>query len=111
MVEIDETDLIFAFPAVDEEAVLRVHFRLVDSLEQRIAIEADRGAPVRLRGEGPFLIYLQPTRALRDCKSLSLRYPFALLVSVGGKTAIPGVRSTPLDRTPQNYFPSPPQGG
>src|SRR5262249_44465838 len=38
-------------------------------------------------------------------------YPFALLASVAGKNAITGVHSTMLDRNPQNYFTSPPQGG
>jgi hypothetical protein len=33
------------------------------------------------------------------------------LISVGGKNAITGVPSTTLDRSPQNYFTSPPQGG
>jgi hypothetical protein len=111
MVEINETDLVFAFPGVDEEAILRVHFSPVDSPGQRIRIEAGPGAPIRLAGEGPFVMYLQSNLAPRGCLYQSLRYPFALLVSVGGKNAITGVPSVTLDRSPQNYFSSPPQGG
>jgi hypothetical protein len=111
MVEINETDLVFAFPEVDEEAILRVHFSPADSPRHRIRIEAGPGEPVRLSPEGPFVMHLQPNLAGRDCLYRSLRYPFALLVSVGGKNAITGVPSTTLDRSPQNYFTSPPQGG
>jgi hypothetical protein len=111
MVAINETDLVFAFPDVDEEAILRVHFCPADSPGQRIRIESAPGAPVRLAAEGPFVMYLQPNLASRDCLYHSLRYPFALLVSIGGKNAITGVPSRTLDRSPQNYFTSPPQGG
>jgi hypothetical protein len=114
MVEINETDLAFAFPDVDEEAVLRVHFCPTDSPGQRIRIEANPESPIRLGAEGPFVMCLQPNHARRDCMYHSLRplrYPFALLVSLGGKNAITGVPSMTLDRSPQNYFTSPPQGG
>ena len=114
MVEINETDLVFAFPDVDEEAILRVHFCPTEARGHRIRIEATSGSPVRLAADGPFVMYLQPNDARRDCMYHSLRplcYPFALLISVGGKNAITGVPSVTLDRSPQNYFTSPPQGG
>ena len=111
MVEINEADLVFAFPDVDEEAILRVHFCPADSPEQRIRIEGASGASVRLAAESPFVVCLQPNPAHRDCLYRSLHYPFALLVSVGGKNAITGVPSGTFDRSPQNYFTSPPQGG
>jgi hypothetical protein len=112
MLEINQSDLVFAFPDVDEEAILRVHFCPTNSPTQRIGIEGNAGSPLRLAAEGPFVMYLQPNDARRDCKYRSLfRYPFALLVSVGGKNAITGVRFTTLERSPQNYFSSPPQGG
>src|SRR5262245_9819134 len=114
MIEITETDLVFAFPDVDEEAILRIHFCPTDSPGQRIGIEGNPGSPARLKAEGPLVMYLQPNHARRDCMYHSLRplrYPFALLVSVGGKNAITGVPSATLDRSPQNYFSSPPQGG
>jgi len=111
MVEINETDLVFAFPEVDEEAILRAHFCPTEAPGQRIHIAANSAAPIRLAAEGPFIMYLQPNDARRDCLYHSLRYPFALLVSVGGKNAITGVPSATLDRSPQNYFSSPPQGG
>jgi hypothetical protein len=100
MIEINETDLVFAFPDVDKEAILGVHFCPADSPGQRIRIGAAPGAPVRLAAEGPFVLYLQPNR-----------YAFALLVSVGGKNTVTGVLSRALGRSPQNYFTSPPQGG
>jgi hypothetical protein len=99
MLEINETELAFAFPDVDEEAILRVHFCPADSPDQRIRIETAPGATARLAAEGPFVMYLQPG------------YPFAILVSVGGKNVITGVPSLTLVRSPQNYFTSPPQGG
>src|SRR5262249_26696453 len=104
-------DLVFAFPDVDEEAILRVHFCPTDSPCQRIRIGGHPGSLLRLAVEGPFVMYLQPNHARRDCRYRSLRYPFALLVSVGGKNAITGGPPTTLDRSPQNYFTSPPQGG
>ena len=110
MVEINEADLVFAFPDVDEEAILRVHFCPADSPGQRIPIQAAPGAPIRLAAEGPVVVFLQPNPA--DCRlRRSLGYSFALLVSVGGKNAITGVPTRTLERSPQNYFTSPPQGG
>lgn len=112
MLEINQSDLVFAFPDVDEEAVLRVHFCPTNSPTERISIEGDSESALRLAAEGPFVMYLRPNDARRDCKYRSLfGYPFALLVSVGGKNAITGVSFTTLDRSPQNYFSSPPQGG
>ncbi len=111
MLAVNERDLVFAFPDVDEEAILRVHFCPASSPQQRIRIKSAPGATVRLAIEGPFVMYLQPNDARRDCLNCALRYPFALLVSVGGRNAITGVPSMTLDRSPQNYFTSPPQGG
>jgi hypothetical protein len=114
MVEINETDLVLSFPDVDEEAILRVRFCPTDSPGQRIRIEASPGSPIRLAAERRFVMYLQPNDARRDCMYHSLRplrYRFALLVTVDGKNAITGGHSGTLDRSPQNYFTSPPQGG
>src|SRR5262245_44874303 len=100
MVEINQTDLVFAFPDIDEEAILRIRFCPTDSPGERIRIiQAKEEAPLRLAAEGTFVMYLQP------------KYPFAVLLSVGGKNAITGMPSTTLERTPQNYFTCPPQGG
>src|SRR3954464_4691623 len=106
MLDINDTDLVFAFPDVDEEAILRVHFSPAHSPEQRIRIEAGPEEIVRLAAEGPFVVYLHPNVARRDCRYQTLLYPFALLVSVGGRNAITGVPSPTLDRSPQNYFTS-----
>ena len=99
MLEVNETDLVFAFPDVDEGAVLRVHFCLVDSPGVRIRIEPGSRETFRLAAEGPFVMYLHPT------------YPFAVLLSVCGKNVITGMPASTLQRGPQNYFTSPPQGG
>src|SRR5262245_46547811 len=107
MIDVNETDLVFAFPDVDEEAILRVHFCPTGSPSQRIGITGSLGSALRLGADGPIVMYLQPNDARRDCKYQSfrpLRYPFALLVSMGGKNAITGVPSATLDRSPQNYF-------
>jgi hypothetical protein len=111
MLEINETDLVFAFPDVDTEAELRIHFCPVDSPEKRIHIETLPGATVRLAAKGQFVMYLQPEFARRERLYRAVRYPFALLASVGGKNAITGEPSTTLLRSPQNYFTTPPQGG
>jgi hypothetical protein len=41
----------------------------------------------------------------------TFRYPFAVLVTVGGLNALTGEPASSLIRSPQNYFSSPPQGG
>jgi hypothetical protein len=111
MLDVNDTDLVFASPDVDDEAILRVYFSPPDSPNQRIRLECGADASIRLAGEGSFMMYLQPNHAHRNVRYRSLRYPFALLVSVGGRNAITGVPSTSVDRSPQNYFSSPPQGG
>jgi hypothetical protein len=111
MVEINATDLVFSFPEVDEEAMLRIHFCLADSPEQRIPIEGSLCGGVRLAAEGRFVMYLLPEFARRDRLYRAARYPFAVLVSVGGRNAITGEPSSTLIRSPQNYFTTPPQGG
>ncbi|HXD88479.1 MAG TPA: hypothetical protein VN641_18460 [Urbifossiella sp.] len=111
MLEINATDLVFTFPDVDEEAILRVHFCLAESPEARLRIETSSGGSVRLAGEGRFVIYLRPEFARRDHLYRQAQYPFALLVSVGGWNAITGELFPTLSRNPQNYFTTPPQGG
>src|SRR4051812_40065211 len=88
MLEITETDLVFSFPEVDEEAILRVHFCPADSPAQRIRIKTARGTPARVATEGCFVMHLQPNAANCGVKYRPLRYPFALLLSVNGKNAI-----------------------
>jgi hypothetical protein len=111
MLEINETGLVISFPDVDEEAVLRIHFCPADSADQRIGIRRSANRCVRLATEGRFVLHLRPEFARRDRLYREARYPFVLLVSVGGKNAITGEPSTALARSPQNYFVTPPQGG
>jgi hypothetical protein len=110
MLKVNEKELVFGFPAVDEEAVLRVHFCPADSPGRRMSIETPPGAPLRLAAEGAFVTYLQPGVARRDCLYGVLRYPFAVLLSIGGTNAITGEPSMTLVRSPQNYFTAPPPG-
>ena len=108
MVEVNDTELTFSFPEVHEEAVLRMYFRSANSPEQRVNIQQSRDGAIRLATEGQFVMYLLPGR---DCLAHRVWYPFALILSVGGKNAITGEISTTLSRSPQNYFTTPPQGG
>src|SRR6476660_9145877 len=97
MLDIKETELVFAFPEVDEEAILRIYFCLTDSPKERICIEGNSGSPLRLAKEGLFLMYLLPENARRDNPYYSIRplhYPFAVLITVGGNNAITGLPST-----------------
>jgi hypothetical protein len=110
MVKVTNTELVFTFPEVDKDATLRVHFRRVDSPTEPIGIMGSASAGVRLEAAaGRFIMYLQPG----EIGSHGIRYPFAILVSIAGRNAITGVReaASALDRTPQNYVSTSPQGG
>jgi hypothetical protein len=107
MVEITDTELVFAFAEVDEEAILRVHFCGADSPKERIPIRGSTREGVRLATVGRFVMYLLPDVV----RGWGVRYPFALLVSVRGRNAITGELASALGRSPQNYFSTPPQGG
>src|SRR5438309_1022444 len=111
MIEVNETELTFSFPEGDKEAILRIHFCPSGSRKERARIQGSPGGGFRLAMEGRFVMYLLPELAQRDRLYRAARYPFALLVSVGGKNAITGEVSTTLSRSPQNYFTTPPQGG
>jgi hypothetical protein len=111
MLDIDETELVFSFPDVDAEAYLRIRFHAADRDCPAIRIEGDSRSPLRLAQTGSFVIRLEPDHVRRGCDQRSLRYPFALMITVGGKNAITGTPSASLDRSPQNYFTTPPQGG
>jgi hypothetical protein len=50
MVEINETNLVFACPEVDEGAILRVHFYRANSPGHRIRIEPVPGGDTRQHG-------------------------------------------------------------
>ncbi len=107
MVESIDTELIFSFPDLDAEAVLRVYFGGAHSPRDCIAIQGDPHEGLWLAAPGRFVLYLQPNRRY----GVGIRYPFALLVSVRGRNAITGRVSRTLARDPQNYFSTPPQGG
>jgi hypothetical protein len=111
MVEIKDTELVFSFPDVDEEASLRIHFCGLNFCEERIPIQASDSGIIRLAAAGHFFVHLRPRIVRGDHLYRCSWYPFALLVSVGGKNAITGAVATTLARNPQNYFITPPQGG
>jgi hypothetical protein len=102
MAELNKNKLVFAFPEVNPAAELCVHFRRADGSEEPVPIVND---PVDegflLAAQGPLVMHLRP----------KVRYPFAVLLTVGGLNAITGEPSSSLIRSPQNYFASPPQGG
>jgi hypothetical protein len=79
--------------------------------DERICIETSTAGGVRLAGQGRLVMHLRPEFPRRDHLHRAARYPFALLVSVGGMNAITGEPSATLARSPQNYFTTPPQGG
>jgi hypothetical protein len=111
MVEIEDTELAFFFPDVDEDAILRVHFCGPGACEERIKIQDSDCGIIRLATVGRFVMHLRPSALSRAHLYRPAWYPFAMLVSVGGKNAITGEGSTTLARNPQNYFITPPQGG
>src|SRR5262245_8198464 len=112
MAEITDTELVFSFPDVDDEAILRIHFCGAALPKERIRIQGSVGEGIRLATVGRFVMHLQPNVLRRDRLYRSgVRYPFAMLVSVRGRNTITGEVTTTLTRSPQNYFSTPPQGG
>jgi hypothetical protein len=117
MVEIKNNELIFFFPEVNDHAVLGVHFRTVVSPKAMVRLVPHPEDGWVLATVGPVIMQLRPRFAAEHNwpgssePGLGDRYPFAVLVSVGGLNALTGEPSRVLLRTPQNYFSSPPQGG
>jgi hypothetical protein len=113
MVEVNENELVFSFPDVNDGAVLRVHFRGAVSPEARVRIllpPVDGG--LLLAAYCRVVMHLRPNDVGEDFRYPSgVRYPFAVLLSVGGINALTGEPSSALVRSPQNYFATPPQGG
>jgi hypothetical protein len=110
MVDVKDTELVFAFPDVNKDATLRVHFARVDSPTEPIGIGGSASEGVRLvAAVGRIIMYFQPGVT----RTRGIRYPFAIIVSVGGRNAITGRDevAAALDRSPQNYVSTPPQGG
>jgi hypothetical protein len=68
-----------------------------------------------LQGNGALVMHLRPKIAFKEfwygSGAKKIRYPFAVLLAVGGRNALLGKPSNSLIRSPQNYFVSPPQGG
>jgi hypothetical protein len=116
MVEVLTTELVFSFPEVDASAELRIHFQHAASPGRPIPI-ARQSVPTEFRFAcaGRMTMQLRPKvvgqRSWPGWPTETLRFPFAIIASVGGLNALTGDRSNTLVRAPQNYFVSPPQGG
>jgi hypothetical protein len=116
MVELKNNTLVFAFPEVNPAAELCIHFRRGDGSGEPVPIVTE---PVDeafvLQGQGALVMHLRPKIAFEEfwygSGAKKVRYPFAVLLAVGGRNAITGELSNSLIRRPQNYFVSPPQGG
>lgn len=116
MVDIKSNELIFAFPDVNSSAELHVHFRHVDTPEESVPIiQEPIDGGILLAARGRLVMHLRPKvvpeEFLYGIEPQTIRYPFAVLVTVGGINALTGEPSSSLTRSPQNYFASPPQGG
>jgi hypothetical protein len=104
-------NLSFPFPMWTRRPYCASIFFGPDSPEERIPIREAPGGHIRLAMVGRFVMCLRPNVVRRDRLYRQARYPFAMLVSVGGRNAITSEVSTNLIRSPQNYFATPSQGG
>jgi hypothetical protein len=116
MTEIRDNNLVFAFPAVNPSAELRIHYRRADASQALVPLVSEPiDGAFLLAGQGPLVMHLRPKVAFEESwygsGTQKVRYPFAILLTVGGVNALTGERSSLLVRSPQNYFVSPPQGG
>lgn len=116
MVDVKNNNLVFAFPDVNPVAELCIHFRRDDGSEEPVPIVGqphDDG--FMLQGQGTLVMHLRPKIAFEEfwygTGAKKIRFPFAVLLTVGGRNALTGEESNLLTRSPQNYFASPPQGG
>jgi hypothetical protein len=116
MVELKNNNLVFAFPEVNPAAELNIHLRRDDGSEEAVPIVSqpdDDGFMVQ--GQGAVVMHLRPRIAFEESwygsGAKKVRFPFAILLSVGGRNALTGEQSGSPIRSPQNYFASPPQGG
>jgi hypothetical protein len=116
MIDVKNNNLVFAFPEVNPAAELCIHFRREDGSEEPVPIVSqpdDDG--FMLQGQGALVMHLRPKIAFEEfwygTGAKKVRFPFAVLLTVGGRNALTGEQSGALTRSPQNYFASPPQGG
>lgn len=116
MVEVKNNNLVFAFPEVNAAAELCVHFRRHEGSEEPVPIVSQHdGDGLMLQAQGALVMRLRPKIAFEEfwyeTGAKKVRFPFAVLLTVGGRNALTGEQSSSLARSPQNYFASPPQGG
>jgi hypothetical protein len=103
MIKFENNELVFSFPEVDDQAIVRIHFRRADEPNQIAQlIENPAGDGYCLATPGRLRLHLRP------------QYPFAVLIRMQGINALTGDEDSrginELAR-PQNYFVTPPQGG
>ncbi len=109
MLEVKDTELMISFPEVNDNAVLRIHFRSPESPEDQVSIlQHESENRLMLDTVGPVVMHLRPSFNETGPGS---RYPFVILLSFDGRNVLTDKRSTTLIRNPQNYFSTPPQGG
>jgi hypothetical protein len=115
MFHIDDNELVFAFPEVNASAELRVSFRRADQPKEWVSFSDPIDGGIAVAAGGRLVMHLRPKDVHQESSyrtgTQTIRYPFAVLVTVAGLNALTGEPSTSLSRTPQNYFASPPQGG
>jgi hypothetical protein len=111
MLEITNNELIFSFPEVDAEAILRLHLSPLGAPSDCMRLLALEGGGIRPEAAGRFVVNLNPGPAQNGRPYREIRYPFVLLISVAGTNAITGTITPTLSRNPQNYIATPPQGG
>jgi hypothetical protein len=116
MIDVKKNNLVFAFPEINSAAELSIHFRRDDGSEEPVPIVShhdDDG--FMLQGQGALVLHLRPKVAFEESwygtGAKKIRFPFAVLLTVGGRNALTGEQSSSLIRSPQNYFATPPQGG
>jgi hypothetical protein len=103
MLRVDTNHLVLSFPGVGAGAALRLDFRTADRPDQAVGLAAGRDGGFLLQSCGRVVMHLRPDAGGRA-------YPFAVLLSVGGRNALTGVAGSERLARPQNYFVTPPQG-
>jgi len=113
MIEMSGNELVFVFPEVSAWAELRVHFRLAHASQEPVHIlERPTDNDFLLSAHGPLVMHMRPKVKFEEVwYGRTIRYPFAVLLTVDGLNALTGEPSSSLVRSPQNYFVTPPQGG
>ena len=101
-----DSSLLFSFPTLHPSAELQIFFqeRGNETAEQKCHI-LEKDGEYHIDSDKPLELHFRP-RELWDGK----RYPFAILLTISGRNMLRGNTSHIMERSPQNYIVSPPQG-